>query len=401
VTDDDGATNTVNHTVTTVANADPVAAFTSSVNKLKVSFDGSSSSDSDGTIASYAWDFGDGGTSTEQKPDHTYAAVGDFTVKLTVTDDDGTTNTVSHTVTTVANVNPVAAYTFSVDELAVSFDGSDSSDPDGTVEKYAWDFGDGGTSSQQRPSHNYPAAGDYRVTLKVIDDNGDTDSITKTVTATAPAGPIAADTFGRTTSNGWGTADVGGVWTRYGTASQFSVASGTGQIRATTAGTGPRVALESVSSTSSDVLVKVSMDPIANGGGAFVSAGARTIGTNDYRAKIKISANGALTLYLVKAVSNTEITLGNPVNLGTAFNYTAGATLQIRVQATGTSPTTLRAKVWKTSQSEPSSWQLSATDSQSVLQAPGGVGVATYLSGTATNVPVTFKFDDLVVTAAN
>jgi PKD repeat protein len=399
VTDNDGATNTVNHTLTTVANADPVAAFTSSVDKLKVSFDGSGSSDSDGTVEKYAWNFGDGGTSTEQKPNHSYATAGDFTVTLTVTDDDGATNVITHTVTTVANIDPVADFTFSVDELAVSFDGSDSSDSDGTVEKYAWDFGDGGTSTQQRPSHNYPAAGDYRVTLTVTDDNGRTDSITKTVTATVPAGPLATDTFGRTTTNGWGSADVGGDWTRYGTASQFSVANGTGQIRATTAGMGPRVALESVNSTSSDVLVKVSMDPIANGGGAFVSAGARTIGTNDYRAKVKISSSGALTLYLLKVVSNTETTLGTPVNLGAAFNYTSGATLQIRIQATGTSPTTLRAKVWKTSQTEPSSWQLTATDSQSVLQAPGGVGVATFLSGTATNVPVTFKFDDLTVSA--
>jgi hypothetical protein len=234
----------------------------------------------------------------------------------------------------------------------------------------------------------------------VTDDDGGTDSITKTVTATPPAGPIAEDAFGRTVTDGWGIADVGGAWTRFGTASQFSVADGTGQIRATTAGMGPRIALESVASTSSEVLVKVSMDKIANGSGAFISAGARTIGTSDYRAKVKISSSGALTLYLVRVVANAETTLTS-VNLGAAFNYTVGSTLQLRLQATGTSPTTLRAKVWKTSQSESGSWQLTTTDSQAQLQAPGGVGVVTYLSGSVTNVPVTFKFDDLVVTAVN
>ena len=135
------------------------------------------------------------------------------------------------------------------------------------------------------------------------------------------------------------------------------MADGVGQIRLTAAGAGPRIALESVSSTRTDVSVKVSMDKVAGGGGSFVSVGARTIGTNDYRAKVKVASNGALTLYLVKVVANTETTLAT-TNLGSAFNYTAGATLNIRVQATGTDPTTLQAKAWKSTQTEPASWQL-------------------------------------------
>ena len=103
--------------------------------------------------------------------------------------------------------------------------------------------------------------------------------------------------------------------------------------------------------------------------------GARTIGTNDYRAKVKIAANGALTLYLVRVINNAETTLVS-TNLGSEFNYTVGSTLQIKVEATGTSPTTVRAKVWKTSQTEPADWQLSTTDSTAALQAPGGVGIA-------------------------
>ncbi len=76
VTDNQGATGTVTHTVTAVANAEPVAAFTSSVNDLVVSFNGSGSSDSDGTVASYGWDFGDGQNGTGATPSHTYAAAG-------------------------------------------------------------------------------------------------------------------------------------------------------------------------------------------------------------------------------------------------------------------------------------------------------------------------------------
>ena len=101
----------------------------------------------------------------------------------------------------------------------------------------------------------------------------------------------------------------------------------------------------------------MSADKIADGGGSYVSLGGRVTGTNDYRAKVKIAPNGVLTLYLVRVVNNAETTLVS-TNLGSAFNYTVGSTLQIRLEVTGTSPTTVRAKVWKTSQTEPSAWQL-------------------------------------------
>lgn len=79
-------------------NAPPVANFTSSVNGLTVQFT-DTSTDSDGTIASRSWDFGDGTSSTQANPSKTYAAAGTYTVKLTVTDDDGATNTKTSSVT--------------------------------------------------------------------------------------------------------------------------------------------------------------------------------------------------------------------------------------------------------------------------------------------------------------
>ncbi|HEY3407819.1 MAG TPA: PKD domain-containing protein [Propionicimonas sp.] len=397
VTDNDGTTGTVTKPVTTVANASPTAAFTSTVNKLVVSFNAAGSSDSDGTVDSYGWDFGDGASGTGVSPNHTYATAGDYVVVLTVTDNEGGTGTVSHTVTAVANAKPVAAFTSTVNDLIVSFNGAGSSDSDGTVASYSWNFGDGQNGTGVSPNHTYAAAGTFDVVLTVTDNDGATDSVTHSVTTVAPAGPIAQDAFGRTVSNGWGTADTGGAWTRYGTSSLFSVGSGTGQIRMAAAGAGPRVALESVSSASTDAVVKVTLDKIPDGGGGFVSVGARTIGTSDYRAKVKVASTGVLTLYLVKVVSGAETTLTS-VTLGSAFTYTVGSTLQIRVQATGVSPTTVRAKVWKTTQTEPAAWQLTTTDSTAGLQTAGGVGLVTFLSGTSTNFPIVVSFDDLLVT---
>ncbi len=186
VTDNDGAPNYIEHDVTvTAANVAPTAVFTSSANHLDVSFDGSGSFDSDGSIVSYAWIFGDTGTGTGVSPSHTYAASGTYTVRLTVTDNDGAPNYIEHDVTVVANAVPIAAFTSSSTYLQVSFDGSTSTDSDGSIVSYAWTFGDTGTGTGVSPSHTYAAAGTYTVRLTVTDDDGATNYVEHDVTVTA------------------------------------------------------------------------------------------------------------------------------------------------------------------------------------------------------------------------
>lgn len=84
-------------------NETPTATFTRTCADLKCAFDASASSDPDGTIASYAWDFGDGKTGTGATPEHTYAAAGTYTVKLTVTDHRGGTDVSEQTVKVAEN----------------------------------------------------------------------------------------------------------------------------------------------------------------------------------------------------------------------------------------------------------------------------------------------------------
>jgi PKD repeat protein len=178
----------------------PVASFTYSPTEPMVdetvTFDASASYDPDGTIESYEWNFGDGGTGTGVVTTHTYNTAGTYTVTLTVTDDDGLTDTATSDVTVSPPElqPPVASFTFSptsplVDET-VTFDASASYDPDGTIVSYDWDFGDGLSDTGEIVTHAYSAAGTYTVTLTVTDNDGLTDTITKDIVVSAPPATV-------------------------------------------------------------------------------------------------------------------------------------------------------------------------------------------------------------------
>lgn len=398
VTDDRDGTHEVTHNVVTVMppNQHPNAVFTHTVNKLKVTFNSSGSNDPDGTIASRAWDFGDGGSSTATNPEHTYAQPGTYHVKLTVTDNGGETDEVLHDVVTVANVAPTAAFTQTINDLVVSFNSSTSSDSDGTIASRAWTFGDGGTSTATNPSHTYAAAGTYTVKLTVTDNDGATDAKEAQIEVTAPS-QIAADNFNRTVNNGWGAADLGGSWTTSGTASNFSVAGGTGRIRMAT-GSGPGSYLNGVSARDVEVQSSVNYDKAGTGGGTYSSFIARRNGTTDYRAVIRVTAT-AVTVQIQRTVGGTATVLGNTVTLP-GGPLAADSTLNVKFQAVGANSTTLRAKVWRADATEPTAWTVSTTDSTAALQVAGGVGLYSYLSGSATNGPIVARFAEFVVRPA-
>ena len=162
-------------------NQTPTASFTNSCSLLDCTFDGSASSDSDGTIASYDWDFGDGSTATGSSPSYSYTSDGTYTVSLTVTDDEGATDTSTESIfVSTANQTPESGFAFVATELSVEFTDS-SSDSDGTVDSWSWDFGDGNTSTSQNPIHDYSSEGTYTVSLTVTDNGGLTDSTDQTV----------------------------------------------------------------------------------------------------------------------------------------------------------------------------------------------------------------------------
>jgi len=200
VTDNSGKKSSVTKVITfsEAENQAPVAAFSFSPKNPKtgeiVYFNASASTDSDGQITEYRWDFGNGYTGTGKTPQHTYyvTETTTFTVTLTVVDDRGAEGIASAevTVTVPENQPPVADFFFSPTNPksaeTVHFNADASTDPDGTIVQYNWDFGDGTTGTGKNTEHVYSvtAKTTYTVNLTVVDDKGAQASIGKEITVT-------------------------------------------------------------------------------------------------------------------------------------------------------------------------------------------------------------------------
>ena len=167
-----------------VLNISPTARFTYTCSGWQCKFDASGSSDPDGSIASYSWNFGDGSGATGSIVTHIYNAAAKFTVTLTVADNRGATGRQQQVVdlSNLINVPPVPSFTPTCIALTCTFDGSSSSDPDGIITTYAWKFGDGPTASGKTTNHIYTAGGTYVVRLTVTDNIGATSFQDRSVT---------------------------------------------------------------------------------------------------------------------------------------------------------------------------------------------------------------------------
>lgn len=309
------------------------------------------------------------------------------------------TATVKVAGTPTGNTPPTASFTATAIGLTVSVNGSASSDPNGTISSYAWNFGDGQSGSGVSTSHTYAAAGTYTITLTVTDNAGATGSTTRQVSITAGGvvqpQVLAQDAFERAVASGFGRADVGGDWSVWGSSgTSLNVSGGRGNITHSNGGSSGTAYLRSVATNDADLWVKLSLDKVTNGGGSYLTIVGRDRGTSgDYRAKVSISASGAVSLQASR-VSGGETALGS-ANPG--LTYVPGDELQLRLRVTGQSPTTVSAKIWKVGTAEPAAWQVNAQDSTAALQGTGAIGFSTYLSGSATNLPVTVRYNDLLV----
>ena len=195
VKDSAGRAASTTQTVTVKAGTNPTASFVTSPDSplpnQAVFFNASSSTASPArTIVDFGWDFGDGTSARGVTTSHAYAAVGNYTVMLTVVDDAGRTGTTSKSVSVGATGPgaPVAKFTYSPTAPAagatVYFNGSDSTSSSSIVD-YVWDFGDGVSGTHGvNANHAFATAGSYIVRLTITDSAGRTATTTQTVTVT-------------------------------------------------------------------------------------------------------------------------------------------------------------------------------------------------------------------------
>ncbi|MGY2076495.1 PKD domain-containing protein [Blastococcus sp. SYSU DS0828] len=375
--------------VGTPANVPPGARFDAVSDELAVAVDAARSHDSDGSIVSWAWTFGDGATATGATATHGYAAAGTYPVTLTVTDDRGATSTSSRLVTValpVPNEAPTASFTAVASGLTVGLDASASADADGSLTSYAWDFGDGSTGAGRTVSHAYGAAGTYLVTLTVTDDRGATATARREVEVTAPAVPVplARDTFERSVSGGLGAAEVGGDWTASAGASRLSVSGGAADLALPGAGNNTGAFLGSVSQTGADVTTSFSLSSTPTGAGTYLYITGRRVGSGEeYRVRVRVTAEGRVGLALSRLTGGAESFPGGEVMVP-GLTWTPGSALNVRVRVSGTGTTEVTAAVWAETEQEPVEPQLVRTDSTEALQDAGSVGLTAHRPGSST-----------------
>ena len=223
VTDSNGKTATTSQQVTVQLASAP--SFTVSTNSgpgpLKVSFDGSSSlpGTSSDPIATYNWDFGDGTTGTGETLTHTYSTPGDYLPSLSVVTAAGNSNQTDPE----SGPGPVAVPNYEQQSIyvdqppnavisqspvlgmldVISFDGSTSKDPAGSIAGYSWNFGDGTTGTGVAIDHVYSTPGTYVANLAITSSDGLTSQAsTHVVIANGPTAAVSTSTPDLTFSGG-------------------------------------------------------------------------------------------------------------------------------------------------------------------------------------------------------
>ena len=175
-----------------VLNRPPTAEITSSVQVVnthtKLYFN-ATVSDSDGVVDLTYWDFGDSNNAMGLAVVHEFENDGIYTINFTATDDDGA-QAIATLIITVKNVAPNAHFSITPlqgNTTTIFSFGSNSSDTDGTITNYTWEFGDGNVSYGPTVEHQYAESGNYTITLRIWDDDGELTEITEyLVIAKAP-----------------------------------------------------------------------------------------------------------------------------------------------------------------------------------------------------------------------
>ena len=277
-------------------------------------FDAGDSSDSDGSLITYRWDFGDGARTTGRQARHAFAKSGTYTVTLEVIDDSDVANSSgTDTMTIVVNEPPVAEAGPDVSAAIgepITFDGWASTDSDGRILNYAWVFGDGDRGDGLTSRHVYRRPGTYTVRLTVSDDSTtdsaegeDTLSVRINAPPVANAGPDQIVTSSLVSFDGTGSTDPDDSVAQYDwdfgdgstgtgpTPQHVFARPGAYDVRLTVTD-----ASETIRNTASDAMrVVVNERPIADAGPELIGAPGETL---VFQGSRSVDPDGTIAEYL-------------------------------------------------------------------------------------------------------
>jgi PKD repeat protein len=330
-------------------NQAPYADISWTCTDLSCVFTSAGSGDPDGTLTSYAWDFGDGTTSSAQVPAHTFPTDGTYTVALTVMDDDGVPATTTQSVKVgVVPQPPVPSFTVSCTHLDCSLDGTASTAPTSTIASYSWDFGDSSPAvTDPVTTHSYAADGAYPIALTVTSANGLSASTAQTVNVTATAPPISfiGESDKNTNATSWtvqvpaavvagdglvlsasansATADLnpsGTGWSLLSSKVASSIVTRVWQKVATASDAGSSVTFTSPTLIKANVvLLAYHGTSVAGPVAAFAVAGQPTTSTSHTTPTVTVPADGAWVVSLWADKSSATTTLTPPAGLNQRY----------------------------------------------------------------------------------
>ncbi|MBA3426956.1 MAG: Ig-like domain-containing protein [Actinobacteria bacterium] len=206
------------------------------------------------------------------------------------------------------------------------------------------------------------------------------------------APPLARDFFARTVSGGWGTAEVGGAWSILnGAASNFAVNGSQATLNTPKGGAQQAAHLGSLSARDLDARVQLTVLTALNGSRNLVTyllLRNQSSGTH-YRIGLVLTPRDELFIRGETGVGTRLF-----ADVDTALRFTPGNTFVLRVQVQGGSPTTIRARVWRSGAPEPSPWAIVHSDATAALQTAGSVGIRMI---NESNTAVRVELDDFLV----
>lgn len=212
--------------------------------------------------------------------------------------------------------------------------------------------------------------------------------------STMPSGtPVVQDDFDRRSDSGWGDAERGGTWALAETLEPATgVADGEGAMDIAPGESGDAL-LDGTSLTQSTIDLRFHVDSASDAVDGQVGVVVRATEDSQYSVRAAFLTDGTAQLIVL---SGEQVVATQALD-GVAFS--PGASYTLRVSVTGSSPTTISAKLWEIGTEEPENWQLTTTDDTSSLQGEGAVGLTAEQTGDSELLAV--RFEEFVVVSGD